>query len=173
MLIHNTWRLSIVCAALLATPLNVLGDQTADPAADEATPREISFQAEIEPIFSRHCYGCHQGAKQLGSYMMTEFDQLVAGGESEQPAIVPGKPEESYLVELIKPVDGHAEMPDEPFPTLSQAEIELIEDAGLRPEPRMMCRPRGLATTRSIRPFTLEHPQSHRSMSRPMEACWP
>ena len=125
-LIHNTWRLSIVCAALLATPMNVLGDQTTDPAADEATPREISFQAEIEPIFSRHCYGCHQGAKQLGSYMMTEFDQLVAGGESEQPAIVPGKPDESYLVELITPVDGHAEMPDEPFKPLSQAEIELI-----------------------------------------------
>lgn len=94
----------------------------------DAEQKTISFHSDISPIFSRHCYGCHQGAKQLGSYAMTEFQGLLAGGESGQPAIVPGKPDESYLVELITPIDGHAEMPNEPFPHLSDVEINLIKN---------------------------------------------
>ena len=95
-------------------------EETAEPV------KEISFQRDVEPIFSRHCYGCHQGAKQLGSYLMTDFTALIAGGESEQVAIVPGKPEESYLIDLITPVDGHAEMPDEPFEALNETEIGIV-----------------------------------------------
>ena len=34
---------------------------------------------------------------------MTAFDRLLKGGESGEPAIVPGKPDESHLVELITP----------------------------------------------------------------------
>ncbi|MFK8112306.1 MAG: DUF1549 domain-containing protein [Rubripirellula sp.] len=89
-------------------------------------PKQVSFKTDIEPIFTRHCYGCHQGAKQLGSYMMTDFAALLAGGESEQAAVVPGKPDNSFLMEQIIPVDGHAEMPDEPFPALSEVEIDLV-----------------------------------------------
>ncbi len=58
---------------------------------------------------------------------MTDFANLVAGGESGEPAIVPGKPDESYLVDQIVPVDGHAEMPREPFPPLSESEIDIIK----------------------------------------------
>ena len=43
---------------------------------------------------------------------MTAFDRMLKGGESDEPAIVPGKPEESHLVEQITPgKDGKAEMP--------------------------------------------------------------
>ena len=122
----NAWRFPLgVLVMLMASPM-VHGEQSPDADSGESAAKPISFQTDIQPIFSRHCYGCHQGAKQLGSYVMTEFDRLVAGGESEQPAIVPGKPEESYLVELITPIDGHAEMPDEPFPPLSEVEIDLV-----------------------------------------------
>lgn len=89
-------------------------------------PTPLSYHTDIEPIFSRHCFGCHQGAKQLGSYLMTDFAALVAGGESEEAAIVPGEPQNSYLIGQITPVDGHAEMPDEPFPPLNAVEIEKI-----------------------------------------------
>ncbi len=98
-----------------------------EPSAETGSAEQgVHFTSEIEPIFSRHCYGCHQGAKQLGSYMMTDFASLIRGGESEQAAIVPGNPDESHLIDLITPVDGHAEMPDEPFPPLADTEIELI-----------------------------------------------
>ncbi len=87
----------------------------------------VSFHKQIRPIFQRHCQGCHQPAKQAGAYVMTDFEKLLAGGESEAAAVMPGKPDESYLMELITPADGKAEMPKGKAP-LSQSEIHLIRE---------------------------------------------
>jgi WD40 repeat protein len=57
---------------------------------------------------------------------MTSFETLVAGGESDLPAIVPGNVEESLLIDQITPdADGAALMPKEK-PPLSAAEIDLV-----------------------------------------------
>ncbi len=87
--------------------------------------REISYHSEIRPLFQAHCQGCHQSAKSSGDYVMTSFTDLMKKGESEELAIVPGKPDESYLIEQITPQDGKASMP-EGKPPLSQIEIDLI-----------------------------------------------
>ncbi|MEE2936743.1 MAG: DUF1549 domain-containing protein [Planctomycetota bacterium] len=118
----NTFFFAALVSSILCLPL--IADEASGNA--ETTGEAISFVKEIEPIFSQHCYGCHQGAKQLGSYLMTDFDALLLGGETGEPAIVPGKPDESHLVSQITPIDGHAEMPDEPFPALSKMEVDLI-----------------------------------------------
>ncbi len=102
------------------------GDTTGQPADAKAETKPLSFHREIQPIFSRNCFGCHQAAKRLGSYSMTDFASLLGGGETERQAIVPGKPGESFLIDQITPIDGHAEMPDAPFERLSDIEIELI-----------------------------------------------
>ena len=47
------------------------------------------------------------------------LSRLIGGGESEFKAIVPGKPDESYLVEQITLTDGAASMPPKGKP-LSQ-----------------------------------------------------
>ena len=62
----------------------------------------------------------------MGSYLMTQFDRMVAGGETGEPAIVAGKPEESYLISLVTPENGEAEMPRPPAKPLSDIEIETI-----------------------------------------------
>ena len=80
-------------------------------AADDSATEEVSYFRQIRPIFQDHCKGCHQPAKDSGEYVMTSFQPMLAGGESEMPAIVPGKPDESQLVELITASDGEAEMP--------------------------------------------------------------
>ncbi len=115
--------IAALCCTLLTT--SCLGaDKSAD--ADAPPSLAVSFTNDVKPIFSQHCYGCHQGAKQLGSYLMTDFNAMVKGGETEQTAVVPGKPDESYLFQQITPVDGHAEMPDEPFSPLNDVELETI-----------------------------------------------
>lgn len=85
----------------------------------------VSFHEQIRPIFQTHCQGCHQPAKRGGGYVMTTYDQMLKGGESESPAIQPGDVDGSYLVDLVTPEDGEAEMP-KGKPPLSEAEIELI-----------------------------------------------
>jgi len=109
---------------------------SASARADEAPPRDaaeqgaeasqkVSYHGQIRAILQAHCQGCHQPAKASGGYVMTDFRKLLAGGESESAAIVPGKPADSYLLDLITPEGGKAEMP-KGKPPLKPAELELI-----------------------------------------------
>ncbi len=73
---------------------------------------KISYYKDVRPIFQQHCQGCHQPAKAGGGYNMTVFADLLKKGDRDKAGIVPGKPEGSFLVELIRPKkDGKAEMP--------------------------------------------------------------
>ena len=92
---------------------------------EENEVKAISFYKDIRPIFQANCQGCHQPSKAKGKYIMTDFEKLVNGGDSGDPAIVPGDPEKSYLVEVITPIDGEAEMPQKADP-LHETEIALI-----------------------------------------------
>ena len=84
----------------------------------------VSYYKQIRPIFQANCQGCHQPAKAKGGYVMTTFEQLLAGGD-EGDAIISGKPDESYLVEEIALVDGEAEMP-KGKPPLESGDLDLI-----------------------------------------------
>jgi WD40 repeat protein len=112
--------------AFVALITVVLGS-FAPPAAQgqQVAPPEISYTRDVQPIFQQHCFGCHQGAKKLGAYRMTDFAGLMAGGETGQAAIVAGDPKASYLMDQITPVDGVAEMPKKAKP-LSEVEIDRI-----------------------------------------------
>ena len=85
----------------------------------------MSYFRQVRPIFQTHCQGCHQPAKPMGELVMTHFDGLLKGGESGEPAVVPGKPEKSNLLAQITPRDGKAEMPKDRDP-LSETDLQLI-----------------------------------------------
>ena len=87
----------------------------------------VSFHNQVKPILQAKCQGCHQPAKASGDYEMTDFTRLLRGGESGGASIVPGKPDESHLMEQIVPVDGSAAMPPNGKP-LSDVELELISN---------------------------------------------
>ncbi len=91
-----------------------------------------SFAKDVLPILRANCFGCHQEAKKLGGYTMTDFQILLRGGESGSVGIVPGKSSESHLIREIVPVDGKAAMPKK-GKQLSDVEIDIIRrwvDAG-------------------------------------------
>ena len=97
-----------------------------NPACGQAQPEsQVSYYSDIRPIFQQNCFGCHQGAKQGGQYVMTDFALLLAGGESGVTAVVPGQPDSSYLMELIEVVDGAADMPRDADP-LKESDVEKI-----------------------------------------------
>ena len=72
--------------------------------ADEA-PAKVSYYKQIRPIFQEHCQGCHQPAKRSGGFDMTSVALMQKGGDSEEPAFVAAKPDESFLISQIVP-DG-------------------------------------------------------------------
>jgi mono/diheme cytochrome c family protein len=103
-------------AAFAAAPPKV---EVVDPNAP------VSYWKQIRPIFQASCQGCHQPAKNKGGYLMTDFGHLLAGGDSGEKAIIPGKPTESALVDAITPEAGEAEMP-KGKPPLGADELALI-----------------------------------------------
>jgi WD40 repeat protein/mono/diheme cytochrome c family protein len=119
------FSLSLVVAILFVADLAADEANDSDEGGDESQVTKVSYSQQILPILRTECWGCHQPAKAGGGYVMSTFDSLLAGGDSETSSIVPSKPDESYLLELITPVDGEAEMPKEKKP-LADSQIELI-----------------------------------------------
>ena len=118
--------IAILFVILISPTFAAVAQQKNDSEKKSESGQPVSFYKDIRPIFQMHCYGCHQGAKQGGQYVMTDFAKLLAGGETGSRAVVPGDVENSYLYELIVPEDGEAEMPRDASP-LKQKEIQLIE----------------------------------------------
>ena len=119
----NRSRLMCLLCFVLAGSVSAADDETRKQTDGET--QKVSYHGQIRTILQARCQGCHQPAKSGGGYVMTNFSKLVAGGESETAAIVPGKPADSYLMELITPQDGKAEMP-KGKPPLKPAELDLI-----------------------------------------------
>lgn len=98
----------------------------ADPKG-ASSAEKVSYYKDIRPIFQQSCQGCHQPAKAGGGYNMTVYADMLKKGDREKPGIVPGKPEQSFLVALIRPSNGKVEMPrgKEPLP---EPQIKMIVD---------------------------------------------
>ena len=92
-------------------------------AADEA---KVSYFKQIRPIFQEHCQGCHQPAKRSGGFVMMTVAEMQKGGESGEPAFMPGNADKSMLISQIVP-DGNdpPAMPKGQEP-LKPEEVELI-----------------------------------------------
>ncbi|HTU25990.1 MAG TPA: DUF1553 domain-containing protein [Pirellulales bacterium] len=80
------------------------------------------FRRQVAPILERHCVACHQGEKAKGKLSLVDAGRALAGGESGA-AIVPGKPDESLLVDYIS--GDKPEMPKDAAP-LKPDEVETI-----------------------------------------------
>lgn len=110
------------------TLLLVLALSRLATAADPLPPpadRPVDFVRDIQPIFQRQCYSCHDGAKQRGGFRLDLKTAALKGGESFAPDIVPGKSSDSPLVRLVAGMEEGLLMPPE-GERLSTAEIGLL-----------------------------------------------
>jgi WD40 repeat protein/mono/diheme cytochrome c family protein len=109
---------SLVVAATIAT--------AEEPPA--AAPAKVSYWKDVRPIFQEHCQGCHQPAKAGGGLVLTSIADMLKPGESELPGLVPGKPDESTIVEQITPTGGEAPAMPKGRPALAALQIDLIRN---------------------------------------------
>ncbi len=70
------------------------------------------FESKIRPVLVKHCYECHSidSEKVKGELLLDSREALLRGGVTG-PGVVPGKPEESLLIEAIRYEDEYLEMP--------------------------------------------------------------
>lgn len=85
----------------------------------------VDFEKEIEPAFKMHCWDCHGPDEQESQLRLDRLANLLSGGNSGEPAVVPGKPDASYLLKLIRHEEPGTAMP--PDGKLSKEQIASIE----------------------------------------------
>ena len=120
--------LAIVGVAALAA-LTFITPSRAEP----SKPNEVAtknakrlFTLKVLPVLKAKCYGCHgdDANDMKGELDVRSRDALLKGGESEEPAIVPGKPQESSLY-LAVLWDG-LEMPPKENDRLTKEQTDFI-----------------------------------------------
>ena len=96
------------------------------PALPPAAKRDVTFKADIEPIFRDHCIKCHGKDKQRGDLRLDQKAAALKGGESFAPAIIPGNGTDSPLVRFTAGIVEGMQMPPEGERKLSKDDIGLL-----------------------------------------------
>jgi hypothetical protein len=82
------------------------------------------FENEVRPILANRCFECHGEKKQKGGLRVDQLAYLKTGGDTG-PALVPGKPEESPLIEAVRYLKKDFQMP--PKEKLPEKEVAVLE----------------------------------------------
>ena len=95
------------------------------------------FETHIRPLFVEHCYECHSAdAKELKANLYLDSRTGWQTGGDSGPAIIPGKPEDSLLLNAISYTNSDLEMP--PKNRLPDSKIQHLKSwiAMGAPDPR-------------------------------------
>lgn|SRR5437867_6959293 len=97
------------------------------PASDK---KDVTYAADIKPIFEKSCTKCHGAEKQKGKLRLDSLEATLKGGEDGK-VVLPGKSAESILVHNVAHVgdeDLYMPPPDnkDKIPPLTKEQIGLI-----------------------------------------------
>ena len=84
-----------------------------------------NFENKVRPILVRRCNECHAEGESEGGLSLRSRKSMIAGGETG-PAVIPGDPENSLLVQALHYDDVYQMPPDSKLP---DEEIKIIEDS--------------------------------------------
>jgi len=104
----------------MLSPEPSLGADTPDQKLDAAQLE--AFEKHVRPVLVTKCFGCHGAEKQKGGLRLDSRNSMMQGGDSG-PAITPGDPEQSRLIEAIRYGDD-LQMP--PKGKLRESEISAL-----------------------------------------------
>ncbi len=139
-----------------------------DPAAVEF------FESKVRPLLVNRCQSCHGGGKAKGGLRLDSRATAMTGGDTG-PAIVPGKPDESLIVEAIKYGDDLQMPPKSKLPAEEIAVLTRWVEQGA-PWPVGVEASR-LGTGQAVQPprasGPLEPPAGHRTRPRPRSRIKP
>src|SRR5947208_8006343 len=95
-----------LCGSGVIEPASVALESDPSPAKDAAAlgaEEQQFFEKQVRPLLVKHCYQCHSSeAKVLkGGLHLDSRGGWMKGGDSG-PAIVPGAPDKSLLIEAIR-----------------------------------------------------------------------
>ncbi|HZT44445.1 MAG TPA: PSD1 and planctomycete cytochrome C domain-containing protein [Chthonomonadaceae bacterium] len=110
--------LAALCAAGFAAGDPSSGQDAVSPQAAEF------FEAKVRPVLFSRCFDCHGASQQMGGLRLDSRAAILKGG-SRGPALVPGDPDKSRLIQAIH-YTGALKMP--PTGKLAANEIAALTE---------------------------------------------
>jgi len=121
--------LSIAGLCSVAALFAQLRPASPSTSAGAKPPATLSFNEDIQPILADNCYACHglDSGSRKAELRLDRFEHATVKRKDGPPAIIPGKPEESPLIQRIVSKDEKKIMPPpEAHKTLTAAQIETL-----------------------------------------------
>lgn len=120
--------LSFLCSGPQAADHEKKADMSKVPPASKQ--KNVTFEKDIKPLVDKSCVKCHSGDKPKSKYRMDALASLIKGGDSGEPAVVPGHSEKSPIVLYASDAVEEMEMPPtdkrDRFPALTKDQIALV-----------------------------------------------
>ncbi len=86
----------------------------------------LDYDKDVKPVLEARCFKCHGAEKQKSGLRLDVKESALKGGESGEPAIVPGNALKSHLLKLVMSNDPAEVMPPK-GERMTMAEVELIK----------------------------------------------
>ncbi|HTU89506.1 MAG TPA: PSD1 and planctomycete cytochrome C domain-containing protein, partial [Gemmataceae bacterium] len=96
-------------APALLTVVIFLGISFALRAESPAAADVDFFEKQVRPLLVEHCFKCHGNGKTKGGLSLASREGVLKGGDSG-PAVVPGDPAKSLLIQAVR-YEGETRMP--------------------------------------------------------------
>jgi hypothetical protein len=135
-LLRSIWQSFASLCIFLVLIGSSFGDSAQAPLSKSLDPAGVRFfEQKIRPVLVEQCYSCHSASarKPRGQLLLDSRAGLLKGGASG-PAIVPGKPRESLLIQALRHEDL-AMPPQGKLPPAVLADFERWVALGA-PDPR-------------------------------------
>jgi hypothetical protein len=121
-LMKSTTLLIAAMACLLTVAV-----KAEEPATTPISPEDHAFfEKEVRPLLVKRCFECHGGSEAAGRLSLASAKGWQQGGDSG-PAIVPGKSDESLLIQAINyvswempPAERGGKLPDDEIAILTK-----------------------------------------------------
>ncbi|MFI5456347.1 MAG: PSD1 and planctomycete cytochrome C domain-containing protein [Isosphaerales bacterium] len=120
------WAVLALLVVMAVAPSSSAGE----PAADNDP--ETFFELKVRPVLAGTCVKCHGADKVSGGLRLDSREAMLKGGESG-PAVVPGDPGKSLLIQAVQHEDDSLEMPPgKLLPESIRADLAAWVDAGAK-----------------------------------------
>jgi hypothetical protein len=108
-MIDRCWPVFLLLLLLIDARFVMAGDEL----------ERIDYVQDVKPILSRRCSACHGALKQKNDLRLDTAALAIKGGTGGA-AIVPGKSDESLLIDAVTGAEGIAKMPPEGEPLTAE-----------------------------------------------------
>src|SRR5262245_4145455 len=151
-------RDTLMARLLIAVVASLLAWLPAARAGEPDSRGVDFFEKKIRPVLVEHCYACHsQEAKKVRAELLLDTrDGLLKGGESG-PAVVPGNPGKSLLLQALRQTDDLRMPPNKKLPDAVIADFAKWIEMGA-PDPR---RPSGTLKPRRTAFLITDEDRNH------------